>query len=63
MQLNRAKKVERARTPQVHVAADEEPNELEPTQDVNNELVVVSFLSQFTFSGLTWGYRKTLFPY
>ena len=64
MQLNRAKKVERAWAPQVHVTADEEPNELvEPTQDLNNELVVVCFLSQFTFSGLTCEYRKTLFLY
>jgi len=64
MQLDRAKKVERARTLQVHITADEEPNELvEHTQDLNNELVVVSFLSQFTSSGLTWEYRKTLFLY
>jgi len=64
MQLDRAKKVERARALQVHITADEEPNELvEHTQDLNNELVVVSFLSQFTSSGLTWEYRKTLFLY
>ena len=43
MQLNRAKKVERALASNT---ADEEPNKLvDETQDLNSELVVVSFFS------------------
>jgi len=46
MQLNRARKMERAQALQ----ADEEPEGLvEHIQDLNNELVVVSFFVQFNF--------------
>ena len=43
LQLNRAKKVERA---PASITADEEPDELvDETQDLNSKLVVVSFFS------------------
>ena len=46
MQLNRARKMERAQALQ----ADEEPEGLvEHIQDLNNKLVVVSFFVQFNF--------------
>jgi hypothetical protein len=56
MQLNRAKRVERAWALQLHITADEEPNELvEHTQDLNNELVVVSFFVAIYFFRIDMG--------
>jgi hypothetical protein len=63
MQLNKAKKVERAQAIQLHITTDEEPNGLlihdEHIQDLNNEMVAVSYLSN-DFSRLTLEYRKKL---
>ena len=59
MQLNKAKKVERARALQLH----EEPDGLliheEHIQDLNHKVVVVSCISSY-FSKLTLEYRKKL---
>ena len=59
MQLNKAKKVERAQALQLH----EEPNGLliheEHIQDLNHEVVAVSYFSNY-FLRLTLEYRKKL---
>jgi hypothetical protein len=51
MQLNKAKKVERAQAIQLQITTDEEPNGLlihdEHIQDLNNEVVAVSYLSNY----------------
>lgn len=64
MQLNKAKKVERAQAIQLQITTDEEPNGLlihdEHIQDLNNEVVAVSYFSNY-FSRLTLEYRKKLF--
>jgi len=66
MQLNKAKKVERAQALQLHMNTNEEVNGLliheEHIQDLNHEVGPVSYFPNY-FSRLTLEYRKKLFLY
>jgi len=66
MQLNKAKKVERAQALQLHMNTYEECNGLliheAHIQDLNHEVVAVSYFTNY-FSRLTLEYRKKLFLY